>query len=408
MQFEYEAIRSDGRTATATLDAPSQAEALDMLRAKGLLVTRVEARPGDSAAARQRRRASRWPGGRRLTLRDLILFSKQMKMLLESGVPAVPALQAAEEQTARPVLRQVLARVRERVEHGEALADALEPERQHFDTIFRSVVATGEATATLPAVFGQLAELLERQQQTRRAVVGAALYPAVLCVLLSGVIATLLLFVVPRFRILFTNLKSKLPPTTELLFKLSALATHYWPYAIAGIVMLVVAATLAWRWPALRARCDELVLRLPLVGRLVARLTFARVVRIWATMLRAHVPLLDALRESQSTVHNLAFRRLLDQIMNTVSSGGRMGQALATSGVTDPIVAAAIRTGEENGRIAEATDFVSHWLEEENTNAIHNLTRLAEPLLLAVMGVVVGFIAMALFVPLFDIAMAAG
>lgn len=408
MQFEYEAIRADGRTATATLDAPSQTEALDLLRAKGLLVTRVEARPGASAPANERRRTARWLGGGRLTLRELILFSKQMKMLLESGVSAVPALQAAEEQSARPLLRQVLARVRERVEHGEALAEALEPERQHFDTIFRSVVSTGEATATLPAVFGQLADLLDRQQQTRRAVVGAALYPLVLCVLLSGVITTLLLFVVPRFRILFTNLKSKLPPTTEFLFSLSTLATRYWPFAIGGAIVLVVSSALAWRWPALRARCDELVLRLPFIGPMVARLTFARVVRIWATMLRAHVPLLDALRESQSTVHNLAFQRLLDQIVNTVSSGGRMGQALAASGVADPIVAAAIRTGEENGRIAEATDFVSHWLEEENTNAIHNLTRLAEPLLLAVMGVVVGFIAMALFIPLFDIAMAAG
>jgi type II secretory pathway component PulF len=270
------------------------------------------------------------------------------------------------------------------------------------------MVAAGEATATLPDVFGRLCELAQRQQHTRTLVLGALLYPCILTVLLIGVVSILLFFVVPRFKMLFTSMRSPLPATTKILFDLSEFLTRDWPYLVGGLVAVVIGLIVGLRLPGTRPGLDRLVLRLPVVGRLVSRLIFARVVRIWAAMLRCHVPLLEAIRPSKKAVTNVAFLELIAAVEESVSSGGRMGQAIAGASIADPVIVSAIKTGEDNGRLAEATDFVSSWIDEDNANMIQHVTRLAEPMMLAAMGVVVGFVAMSLFVPLFDLASAAG
>lgn len=403
MQFAVETMRPDGTTVTEHVEASDRSQAVEAVREKGLLVLglREAAETGAAARAAAPRRA-----GGRINTRDLILFTRQMTMLLEAGTPVVPALEAAEQQTAKPAMAAVLRRLRERVEEGESLSAALDAERQAFDPVFRSMIAAGEATASLPQVFARLCSLAQQRQQTRKLVLGALLYPALLSVLLVGVIAVLLLFVVPRFKMLFDNLRSPLPATTRMLFEASQHLVASWPYVLGALVLLAGGAVLCFRLPRTRTWIDYAVLRLPVVGPVVGRLIFARVVRVWAAMLRCHVPLLETIQQSREAIRNAAFLRLLEHVEQTVSSGGRMAQAISSAGLADPMVVAAIRTGEENGRLAEAADFVSDWMDEDNTATIQHLTRLAEPVLLAVMGVVVGTVAMALFLPLFDMATA--
>jgi type IV pilus assembly protein PilC len=229
----------------------------------------------------------------------------------------------------------------------------------------------------------------------------------VLCLLLIGVVSLLLFFVVPRFSGLFAGLNRPMPALTQLLFFLSDWIRHGWPYVLGALVFAVAGLVIAFRTPAVRTGLDQACLQLPVVGPLLVKLTFARIVRVWAAMLRCHVPLLETIRQSRDAVRNAAFLRLIEQVEEAVSSGGRMAQAIGATKLADPIIVSAIRTGEENGRLAEAVDFVSDWLDEDNTVAVQHVTRLAEPLLLAVMGFVVGGVAMALFIPLFDMATAA-
>jgi type II secretory pathway component PulF len=403
MEFAYEAMRADGSVVADVLEAPARDAAVDALREKGLLPLRLE----EQRRAAHAQPVETGPVGGRIRTQDLVLFTRQMKMLLEAGSPLVPALQAAEIQTARPAMRAVLSRLRERVEQGESLSRALDAESRHFDPVFRTMVAAGEATGALPQVFGQLCELAQQQQKTRKLVTGALLYPAILTGLLMVVIGILLFFVVPRFRILFQNLNTPLPTTTRILFDLSQAARTGWPFAVGGLLVAGAAVVVLARMPSVRAWYDALIVRLPLVGPLVSRLIFARVIRVWAAMLRCHVPLLETIRQSREAVRNGAYLHLLAQVEEVVTSGGRVGPALAEAGIADPIIVSALRTGEENGRLAEAAEFVSNWMDEDNANAVQQLTRLTEPLLLAVMGVFVGFIAMSLFVPLFDMATAA-
>jgi type IV pilus assembly protein PilC len=401
VQFAYEALAASGGTVCDQIEAADQAEAAANLRERGLLVLRLD----EAQAARRAPVTALFQRyGAKLTGRDVILLTRQMKMLLEAGAPLVPALEAAEEQTAKPFVRVLLRRLRERVEEGASLSQALEAEGPLFDPVFRSMIAAGEATASLPQAFGQLGELAQQQQKTRKLVLGALLYPAILSVLLVGVVSVLLFFVVPRFKMLFTSMHSPMPTLTRILFDISDFTTHNWPYMAGMVLSVIVGAVLCWRLPRTRQWLDEMFLRLPLVGRLRSRLIFARVVRIWAAMLRCHVPLLDAIHQSRAAITDAPFLRLIAQVEESVSSGGRMGPALASARMADPIIVSAIRTGEDNGRLAEATDFVSAWIDEDNTNTVQHVTRLAEPAMLAAMGVVVGFVALGLFIPLFDLA----
>jgi general secretion pathway protein F len=403
MQFAYEAMRSDGSTVLDRIEAGGRNDAAHSLREQGLIVLRLE----EQAAARAAGRRPLWQSNR-ITVRDLVLLTRQMKMLLESGAPVVPALEAAHEQTSKPIMRAVLERVRTRVEEGDSLSEALDEEAEHFDPVFRSMIAAGEATASLPEVFGRLGDLVYRRQQTRQLIFGALLYPAILTLLLVGVVCILVFFVVPRFKILFSSLNSPLPATTQLLFSISQGILAYWPFIAGALGALIVTAVVLLRAPGARPWFDRRLLSLPVVGKLASRLIFARVLRVWAAMLRCHVPLLEAIQQSREAVGNRVILDLLAQVEESVATGGRVGPSLAHAGLADPIIVSAIQTGEDNGRLAEATDFVSGWLDEDNSGTVQQITRLFEPILLAVMGLVVGFVAMALFVPLFDMATAAG
>ncbi len=403
MQFVYEAMRPDGTSVHERIDAVGRNEAAESLREKGLLLLKLDEAGGDPAANMG---SDSFLQSTQFSTRDLVLFTRQMKMLLESGAPLVPALEAAETQSTKPIVRRVLRRLRVCVEEGASLTDALEDQSKHFDSVFRSMIAAGEATATLPQAFGRLAGLAQQQAHTRKLVYGALLYPALLSVLLVAVVLVLLLFVVPRFHMLFTSLGSALPATTEILFAMSQFLQSGWPYILAGTAALIGGLTIARQSPTVHAATTTLMLHVPVIGPLYTRITIARVLRIWAALFSCHVPLLDAIRQSRQAVRNERFAAMLRGVEEAVESGGRIGVALADSGLVAPIITSAIRTGEENSRLAEAVDFVSSWMDEDNASALHNLTRLAEPVLLGVMGVIVGFVAMALFVPLFDLATA--
>ena len=403
MHFAVEAMRPDGTTLAQRIEADNAGAAAETLREKGLVILRLDETSDAPPAVESSERHHA-----RVAPRDLILLTRQMNMLLEAGTPLVPALESAEQQSARPAMRKTLRRLRQRVEEGDSLTEALEAEHGAFDAVFCSMVAAGEATASLPMTFGRLCELAQQQQKVRRMVRGALMYPTILSILLVAVVAVLIFFVAPRFKMLFVNLDSGLPAMTGALFAISETLRSAWPFVLGGFGAAVVGTVLLLRRRQTRDRLAELVLRLPLVGPMTSRLIFARVVRIWAAMLHCHVPLLDAIRQSRNAVSNPSFLDLIDHVEETVAGGGRVGHALSSTGLADPIVVSALRTGEENGRLTEATDFVSDWMDEDNATTVQNLTRLAEPTLLAVMGVIVGLVAIALFLPLFDMATAAG
>ena len=405
MQFTYEAMSSDGRVVTDRVDGNTPGEAAEALRADGLIVLRLDAARGDALDQRTQVPKGRAQG---VKSRDLMLFTRQLKMLLETGSALVPALEAVEQQASKASVKQLVRQIRQHVEEGGTLTEAFQDHPEVFKPVFCSMVAAGEATATLPETFDRLNELTVRQQTTRKTVIGALLYPAILSLMCVAVAGVVIGFVVPRFTDLFKNLGSPLPATTQFLFAVSNYVLDCWPVGVAVLAVLAVGFVIALRVERLRLRLDTLLLGVPVIGRIAARLVFARVLRIWAAMLRSHVSLLDTIQHSRTALTSAAFIGLVGKVEEAVAGGGSIGRTLAESGLVEPVVASAIRTGEENGRLSEAVDFVSTWMDHDNAQLITNLTRVVEPTLLAVMGLFVGLVAMSLFIPLFDLATAGG
>ena len=404
MQFNCQAIAPDGRLVTDRIDANSPADAADILRNKNLTPLRLDPANSNQNASHTQRPTAR--GGVRSA--DLVLFTQQLKMLLDAGSALVPALEAIEQQTAKPRVRNLVQNIRLHVEQGGTLADAFNDRPDVFKPVFCTMVAAGEATASLPQAFDRLNELTIRQRKTRKTIIGALLYPAILsllCVLVAGVVIG---FVVPRFSTLFENLNSPLPTVTQFLFGASEGVLDYWPVWVTTLILLVGGCVVVLRTQRLRVRFDALLLKSPVVGRVASRLVFARVLRIWAAMLRCHVPLLETIQHSRTALTNVAFIRLVDDVEEAVAGGGSIGRTLGDSGLVEPVIASAIRTGEENGRLSEAVGFISNWIDNDNAQLIAGLTRVIEPALLATMGVFVGLVAMSLFIPLFDLATAGG
>lgn len=398
MKFAYEAMTRAGVMQSDVVEASAADAALEILRGKGLIPIKVSQTSDKASENAKPSRFSR-PGGR-----DLLLFTRQMKMLLESGSAVVPALEAVAAQTKKASMKHVLREIREYVENGGSLADAMRNRSDVFRPVFVSMIAAGEATAMLPRSFGRLADLTYRQEQTRKTIVGALVYPLVLSIMCLGVVGVLIGFVVPRFKMLFVNLNAKMPTSTLVMFAISDFARDYWPFMAGGLVALVAAGVFAFRQRAVREMLDHMLIGMPGVGTIACRLEFGRIVRVWAAMLRSNVPLLETLEQSRAAALTVCYQRMIDQLRESISAGNKVGDVLRTSKLTDPVIASAIATGEENGRMAEACEFVSAWMDDDNEAAIASLTRVIEPIMLAFMGVFVGLVAMGLFLPLFDMA----
>jgi type II secretory pathway component PulF len=410
MMFVYTAMDRQGQQLTESLEAADLAAAQRALLERDLFVLRVEPGRGQSggSAAGQgwsllRRSAPAAPGAR---ARELALFARQMSMMLRAGGQVVPALKALNEQPGRPAWHALLHDLVERVAGGAALGEALAHHPRLFPAPLRGIVAGGEATGTLGEAFQRLSTLLENRQRTRKKVLSALAYPALLLVMAGSVVTTLTTFVLPRFAQLFDNLGAPLPALTRIMLGAASGLKTWWPLAL-GLPLALLAAGVGWaRSAAGRIVLAGAVLRTPLLGRTVASLKLAQLLQLWAALLRSRVPLLEAITQAQGATHDAAFLKLVDDIAAAVTEGRSMSSVMKQSGLVPAPIVSAIATGEESGRLAEAMDFVGQWLDEENQTLIASLTKVLEPLILVVMGLVVGSVCIALFLPLFDIAAA--
>lgn len=399
MKFQYEAIDARGQVRLATLEADSREQAASSLRREGLTPMRLAEASEDGPAKVLR-------SGGTAPLDSLCLFFRQLKMLLEAGASLVPAIEAVERQTTRPSFRAVLAGMREKIETGASLSEAMREHPRAFGAVITTMVSAGEATATLPAVFDRLGRMLDRQRAARNTLVSAAVYPLLIALISTGVVALLLYFVVPRFQVLFTSLNHPLPIFTLILFQFANVARVWWPL---GVVIVLAVISLAWyvrREPHLRAALDRIILNTPMLGDLMMRIETARFLRVWAAMLGAKLPLMDTIEQSRNAVTNSLFKKMLSEMAEAVSTGQRISDFLHGNRLVEPVIVSAISTGEQHGRLSEATEYVTTWLEEDTHQSLQRMVRLSEPLLLTGIGGVVGLIAMALFLPLFDIATA--
>ncbi len=399
MILTYEAIDPKGQRVDNTLNAPSVKDGVEELRKQGFFVTKIEEAKDTTASAKNTAKCS---NSTSMGLGQLMLFTRQMSMLLTSGSALVPALTAIGPQMKSPVHQKLLEKIRDGLEQGVSLTESLQKYPKCFEASYCAVVAAGESSARLPQMFNRLANIIQKRRAMRNKIIGSLIYPMLLSFLSINIIAVMMFFVVPRFADMFTNLGVELPVSTKVALACSNTLVTFWPLVvflvisfIAGVIMLVKTNR------GKQFLCD-IQIKLPLVGKLMSRLIQGQTFRILGMLLEARVGLLEALDLARRVTRNRQYQNLYDHLQDSITRGDSVCNALEKTPLISPAFIQAIRTGEQSGRIGESITYVADVLDEENSELLITVTKLIEPLVLIVMGFVVGTIAVSLFMPLFD------
>lgn len=413
MRLAYQAFDRAGAAVADVIEAADVAVASEDLRKRGLFVTSIkpdDGTPGTPGApgiagtpAHGRTGAGGRAGGRGRRLKNLAVFTKQLHVLVATGTPIANALAALERQQRDENWRQMVGELRQQVEQGEPLSRAMERYPQYFDGVYRSLVAAAEAAGNFNVMMQRLAELVQKQVHVRQSVIGAMVYPVLLVCVAVVVLTLMLLFVLPRFAGLFETLDVPLPPTTKMVVAVSTVLRKGW-WALGAAVIAAPFALRAWlRSEGGKKQWQDLILKLPQVGKVTRSFATARVTRLLGVLLDCHVPLLEALQLTRQASGHYRYARLLTQAEEAVTRGEAISAVFRECDLVAPSVYEAIHNGEQTGQVAPLLLGISDFLDEENDTLLRALTSILEPLILVGLGVLVGFVAISMFMPLFDL-----
>ncbi|CAN5852243.1 type II secretion system F family protein [soil metagenome] len=418
MKLAYAGYDMSGKAVAGVVDAGNRVEAADTLRRQGVVVTRVTDAPDGAAlptgaaggGATSPRRAARRarPNSSSKRLAEVAGFARQLSILVSAKTPMVQALQATERQTPEGPWRDTLAALRIKVEEGVSLSEAMQAHAASFSPVCRALVQAGEAGGTLDSMLRNLADLTRRQLHTRRTVVGALTYPVVLVSLSSVVLTALVMFVLPRFQELFASIGAELPFATQALINLSLFLRANWYFVGAAVAGLLTCAYFAFRAPQWKLMLQGLALNLPRIGPIMRSFATARIARVLGVLLEAKVGLIEALQLTRQATAHSEYVRLLTSAEERVTRGENLAVALTDPHLMSPSIIEAIASAEKTGQVGPVLSQVAAFMDEDNEVLMKTLTQLLEPLILVFLGVLIGGVAIAMFLPLFDLTAAAG
>jgi len=403
MLLTYDAIDTGGRSTTDSIEAPNAREAVEQLRRRGLYVKKIKT----ETPKRRNAEISAFShfgvsASVRLPLKLLVQVTRQTAMLLHAGSGLVPALSAIQRQMKNANHAALLGELVNDLEDGKTLTETLRKHPRTFDAVYCAIVAAGEASGTLTEMFERLSVIVGKRRAMRKKILGALAYPALLIAMCFHIMLVLLFFVLPRFNAMFLQLGVETPATTKALLSTSDALRDHWP------VLLFIAAAIggaaAWAFTSRGGRqwVSNAQLLFPVVGRLRSRLIQGQIFRTMGMLLESRVDVLDTLDLVRESTRNRRFQKLFDDLQGAVTSGGRLSTAFEASTIVEPYICQAIYTGEDSGSLGASMTFCADMLDESNEEFITLVTKLIEPLILIIMGFVVGGVAISLFVPLFD------
>ena len=322
--------------------------------------------------------------------------------------PLEEALRTLSRQSERDEVRRIVGNVHGGIVEGRRLADSMGREPRSFPALYRAMVSAGESSGTLPLILERLANLLERQAQVRGKVVSTLAYPIVLALVATFVVFALMIFVVPRVVEQFQDVGQQLPLLTRVVIGLSAFLSQYWWLLLLLAAAAALLGSRALKEEGLRMKFDGLLLRLPLIGRLIRDLHAARMARTLSTMVASRLPLLEGLRLTTGTVHNRVLRAASAEIAETIRTGGSLAGALRKAGVFPPLLVYLAASGEASGRLDLMLERAADYLDREFDAFTSTALSLLEPAIIIVMGAVVALIVLSILLPILQLDTLAG
>jgi type IV pilus assembly protein PilC len=389
--FTYTARAFNGDLRTATIEASSRDDVVSQLRKQRLSVVKID----QDAGVKKVGRGS-------IKTRDVVIFTRQFSTMINSGLPLVQALTILAEQTDNKTLAEVTKKVVFDVESGNTVADALSKHPKAFTNLYVNMVAAGEAGGILDTILMRLATFLEKNDALVRKVKGAMIYPAVIMSVAAIAIVVLLLFVIPVFATMFASVGQALPLPTRIVIGASNFLKAYW-YVIAGIG--IAGAFLFKRYYASQGGklvVDRTMLRIPVLGDVLRKSAVSRFTRTLGTLISSGVSILEGLEITAKTAGNRVIQDAIMSSRASIAGGDTIAQPLQKSKVFPPMVISMIAVGEQTGGLDEMLSKIADFYDEEVDAAVSNLLSLLEPIMIVFLGVVVGGMVVAMYLPIFD------
>jgi general secretion pathway protein F len=405
--FQYKALTAAGKAVQGLREADSPKSLRTVLRRDGVFLTEVLGEQQVKAQAQREVSVRRFVFGR-VSAEHLAIATRQLAVLVHAGIPLVDSLTALVEQVDHDRLKRVLGDVKQRVNEGTSLADALAAHPRVFSTLYVNMIRAGETSGALEVVLVRLADFTESQARLRSKIVGTMAYPAAMLAIGSIVLGVLFAVVIPKITKIFEDTRATLPWTTKALIGFSGFVSEYW-WALLALAVAGVWSFLRWkRTPAGKMRWHRTVLRLPVFGRLVRLVAIGRFARTLATLLKSGVPLLTAMDIVRNVVGNERLAEVIDQARDAIREGESIAAPLKRSGEFPPLVFHMVAVGERSGALEEMLANVADAYEDQVDTTVAALTSLLEPLMIVAMGVVVAFIVFSVLMPILQINSLAG
>ena len=401
--YQYEAMDHTGREVKDSIDAATQEEAQQLIRQKGFFVTKI------AEKAKKTRKSSAKKGGRRkkksftigkLSTKQLCTFTRQLSTLQDAGLPILRSLKILEGQCKPGVLKNALDDVVEDIESGQTLSEAFSKHPKAFDRLYCNMIKAGEAGGALEAILQRLADFKEKSQSLKRKIKGAMVYPIVVILVACTIVGFILYFIIPKFEAIFKDFGVPLPRMTIMLIESSHFLIKYFYIVFLTPFLIWIFIKLLYRNKTGAYVCDRILLMIPVMGTIAEKSTVARTMRTLGTLVQSGVPILESLNIVKETAGNAVFERAFTRIYESIREGETIAQPLREARIVDDIVVNMIDVGEETGELDTMLNKIADNYDEEVEVAVESLVSLLEPIMIVVLGGIVGFIVIALFLPL--------
>jgi type IV pilus assembly protein PilC len=402
--FKYKAKNSTGKVIDGTLEIENEAALSIALRQKRLeLVSASQTSGFDKFLSALTKK------GGKVTTRDIVIFSRQFSTMVNAGLPIMQGLSIVAEQAENPDFRVIMGKVRDDISNGVPLSEAMARHPKAFSTLYVNMVKAGEQGGILDTIFERLSEYMEKAEGVSRKVKSAMMYPIVVMTVAFGVVIFLMIKVIPTFRDVFASFGGTLPMPTQVVINISEFLQSKKALLLvvgAVVIWLVISAyrktkTGAYQW-------DQMILKIPTFGVLARKAAVAKFARTLGTLIKSGVPIMDALETVGKTSGNLVVERAVQKCRDAIREGKTLTQPLKESGVFPPMVIQMINVGEETGALDAMLSKVADFYEDEVDVAVEGLTSIIEPILIVFLGVTIGFIVVAMFMPMFELGNLAG
>lgn len=399
-EFAYKGLNASNAEVTGQIEAANEKLASNMLRERGIRPFEVKAAKGGMGSISF--------GGRKQKVKasDLMTFTRQLATLIDAGLPLLRALTVLTEQSENPTLRDAISDISETVKGGASFSEALAKYPKIFNKLYISMVKAGEIGGVLEIVLDRLAEFAEKDSALKAKVKAAMIYPAIMVVVAVVVVTILMAFVIPQFTLLFAEVGATLPLPTRILVGISDFFASFW-WAVFGGMFGIYFGGKAWFQTAGGERWkDTMVLKVPVFGELQRKMITARFTRTLGTLIQSGVPILQALTIVKDTTGNVVIGDAMDEVSAAVTEGEPLATPLHRMGTFAPMVTNMIAVGEETGALDQMLIRIANNYDLIVEEAVKGLTSLMEPVLIVFMGTTIGFIVLALFLPLFNLSSA--